>query len=65
MKRVVALLLIGACMPSAITAHAQQENWKQQFQKASVQILRSGVLSLFSFCGNSGGYHQYDSKLED
>src|ERR1039458_1841340 len=50
-KRLAALLLIGACMTSAITVHAETENWKQQFQKASDEYFDQAY---FPFAPSSG-----------
>ena len=66
MRKIVAYFVIGVCMCSAMTAHAANENWKQQFDEGLGRIFRPGLFSLC--CRRSGtlvGYHQYDTQLED
>jgi uncharacterized protein (DUF885 family) len=52
-------------MASAITAHAANENWKQQFQKTSDEYLDQVYFHYAPTQGTLAGYHQYDAQLED
>jgi uncharacterized protein (DUF885 family) len=65
MKTTVALLMIGACMSFAISALAAQENWKQQFQKASDEYFDQVYFHFAPSAGTQTGFHQYDAQLED
>jgi len=64
MKKTVALLAIGACMGSAVTAHAANDNWKQQFQKVSDEYFDMVYFHYGPSNGTQAGYHQYDMQLE-
>jgi uncharacterized protein (DUF885 family) len=65
MKKIVALTILGACMSSAITAHAEKETWKQQFRKASDEYLDQVYFHYAPTQGTLAGYHQFDTQLED
>jgi uncharacterized protein (DUF885 family) len=65
MKKIVALAVLGACMSSAITAHAEKEAWKQQFQNVSDEYLDQVYFHYAPTQGTLAGYHQYDTQLED
>jgi uncharacterized protein (DUF885 family) len=52
-------------MSSAMTAYAANENWKQQFQKASNEYLDQVYLRYQPTQGTQAGYHQFDTQLED
>jgi len=65
MKRVITLLAMGACMSSAITGHAANENWKQQFQKVSDEYFDQVYFHYGPTGGTLAGYHQYDAQLEN
>ena len=65
MKRVITLLAMGACMSSAITGYAANENWKQQFQKVSDEYFDQVYFHYGPTGGTLAGYHQYDAQLED
>jgi uncharacterized protein (DUF885 family) len=65
MKKFSALLAIGVCMCSAMSAHAANQDWKQQFQKASDEYLDQVYFHYGPTGGTLAGYHQYDTQLED
>jgi len=65
MKRVITLLALGACMSSAITGYAANENGKQRFQKVSDEYLDQVYFHYGPTGGTLAGYHQYDAQLED
>jgi uncharacterized protein (DUF885 family) len=65
MKKIAALLAIGVCMCSAISAHAEKETWKEQFQKVSDEYLDQVYFPFNPTGGTLVGYHQYDAQLED
>ena len=65
MKSVITLLAMGACMSSAITGYAANENWKQQFQKVSDEYFDQVYFHYGPTGGTLAGYHQYDAQLED
>jgi uncharacterized protein (DUF885 family) len=52
-------------MFSAITAYAANENWKQQFQKASDEYLDQVYLHYQPTQATLNGYHQHDAELEN
>jgi uncharacterized protein (DUF885 family) len=68
-KKIAALLALGACM-SAIVAHAEREKlteiyWKKVFVHASDEYFDQVYFPYQPTQGTSAGYHQYDAKLED
>jgi len=65
MKKILALVVSGVCMSSAITAHGAKETWKQQFEKASDEYLDQVYLRYQPTQGTQAGYHQYDTQLEN
>jgi len=65
MKKLSALLAIGVCMCSAISSHAANQNWKEQFQKVSDEYFDQVYFPYGPTGGTLVGYHQYDTKLED
>jgi uncharacterized protein (DUF885 family) len=52
-------------MSSAITGHAANENWKQQFQKVSDEYFDQVYFHYGPTGGTLAGYHQYDAQLEN
>ena len=52
-------------MGSAIAAHAEKENWKQQFEKVSDEYFDQVYFHYGPTNGTLAGYHQYDAQLED
>jgi len=52
-------------MASAISAHAANEDWKQQFQKVSDEYFDQVYFHYSPTSGTQVGYHQYDAQLED
>jgi uncharacterized protein (DUF885 family) len=65
MKKLSASLMMGACMTTALSAQATNENWKQQFQKVSDEYLDHVYLRYQPTQATLDGYHQYDAQLED
>ena len=69
MKRLAALLGIGACMTLTVAAHAQSETfsdaWKKHFHQISDQYFEQVYFSYQPTAGTTAGFHQYDTKLED
>ena len=65
LKKLVVQCAIGVFMSSAITAHAANENWKQQFQKVSDEYFDQVYFHYAPTQGTQAGYHQYDGQLED
>ncbi|HEX4031925.1 MAG TPA: DUF885 domain-containing protein [Terracidiphilus sp.] len=65
MKAALALFTIGATMSSALAAHAEQRNWKQQFQKISDEYFDQVYFRYAPSTATSIGFHQYDAQLED
>ena len=59
------LLVIGACMSSAIPVHAESEKSELQFQKVSDEYLDNVYFFYQPVDGTTAGYHQYDTRLED
>jgi len=51
-------------MCSAITAHAANGTWKEQFQKVSDEYLDQVYFHYSPTSGTLAGYHQYDPQLE-
>jgi uncharacterized protein (DUF885 family) len=64
MRKIAALFAIGACMGSAVTARAANENWKQQFEKVSDEYFDQVYLHYGPSTATQVGYHQYDAQLE-
>ena len=64
-KRIAALLVMGACMSPVVAARAQKEDWKDQFQKTSDEYFDQAYFPFAPSAGTAVGYHQYDAKLED
>ena len=52
-------------MCSAMNAHAANEDWKQQFQKASDDYFDQVYFHYGPTAGTLVGYHQYDTQLEN
>jgi uncharacterized protein (DUF885 family) len=65
MKKFLAMVAIGACMSTAMNAHAAKESWKEQFQKASDDYFDQVYFHYAPTQGTLAGYHQYDAQLED
>jgi uncharacterized protein (DUF885 family) len=65
MKKIPVLLAIGVAMTSSLCAHAANNDWKQQFQKASDEYFDQVYFHYGPTSGTLVGYHQYDTQLED
>ena len=52
-------------MLPAVTTHAANEGWKQQFAKVSDEYLDQVYLRYQPTQGTLAGYHQFDTQLED
>ena len=52
-------------MTIALSAHAANENWKQQFQKLSDEYLDQVYLRYQPTQATLDGYHEYDTQLEN
>ncbi len=65
MKRLFALIAIGACMSVATSARAATENWKQKFAQLSDEYFDQVYFPYAPTVGTQVGYHQYDTKLEN
>jgi len=52
-------------MTSAMTGHAANGNWKQQFQKVSDEYFDQVYFHFDPASGTLAGYHQYDAQLAD
>jgi uncharacterized protein (DUF885 family) len=65
MKNVLTLLALGACMSTAISAHAANDATMQQFQKVSDEYFDKVYFPNQPTAGTLTGYHQYDTQLED
>jgi uncharacterized protein (DUF885 family) len=65
MKKLSVLFVIGVFMASAISAHAANQNWKQQFEKVSDEYFDQVYFHYGPTGGTLAGYHQYDAQLED
>jgi uncharacterized protein (DUF885 family) len=69
-KKLVALLALGACMSSSVAAHSEKEKlseiyWKKVFVHASDEYFDQAYFPYQPTQGTLAGYHQYDTKLED
>ena len=65
MRKFVFLMAIGVFMASANAVYAANENWKQQFEKASNDFFDQVYFHYSPTSGTQVGYHQYDTRLED
>jgi len=65
MKRLFALVAIGACMSAATSAGAATENWKLKFAQLSDEYFDQVYFPYAPTVGTQVGYHQYDTKLEN
>jgi uncharacterized protein (DUF885 family) len=65
MKNLIALLGIGACMSTAINAHAATNNWKKKLEKATDEYLDQVYFHYAPSNATVTGYHQYDGQLDD
>ena len=52
-------------MSSAIIAQAENETWKQQFEKVSNEYFDQVYFHYGPTTGTLAGYHQYDTQLEN
>ena len=52
-------------MSGAVTAQAEMESWKQQFQRVSDEYFYQVYFHYAPTNGTLVGYHQYDGQLED
>jgi len=62
MKRTIALFILGACMSAMLAA---QQDWKQQFEKASDEYFDQFYFHFAPSAATQTGFHQYDGQLED
>ena len=65
MKRLFALIAIGACMSLGTSARAATEDWKQKFTQLSDEYFDQVYFPYSPTAGTQVGYHQYDTKLEN
>ena len=65
MRKILAPVVLGVCMFPAMPSHAANEDWKQQFEKASNEYLDEVYFHYAPTSGTLVGYHQYDAQLED
>jgi uncharacterized protein (DUF885 family) len=65
MKRLFALVAIGACLSAATSARAANENWKLKFAQLSEEYFDQVYFPYAPTVGTQVGYHQYDTKLEN
>jgi uncharacterized protein (DUF885 family) len=65
MKKLITAVAIGVCMTFAVTAQAEKESWKQQFEKVSDEYFDQVYFRYGPTNGTLAGYHQYDGQLED
>jgi uncharacterized protein (DUF885 family) len=66
----IALLVIGACMTTGLTAHAEKKKltevyWDKEFTHAADEYFDQVYFPYQPSQGTMVGYHQYDAKLED
>ena len=52
-------------MATAITAYAEKQDWKQQFERVSNEYFDTVYFHYAPSQGTQVGYHQYDAQLED
>jgi uncharacterized protein (DUF885 family) len=65
MKNLIALLGIGVCMSTAISAHAATNNWKKKLEKVTDQYLDQLYFHFAPSNATVTGYHQYDGQLDN
>jgi uncharacterized protein (DUF885 family) len=65
MNKSLALLALGACMSTAISADAANNAVQQNFQKTSDEYFDKVYFPNQPTVGTLTGYHQYDTQLED
>jgi uncharacterized protein (DUF885 family) len=65
MRKAASLFMIGACMSTAIAAHAAQDTWKQQLQKVSDEYFDQVYFHYAPSAATATGFHEYDGQLED
>jgi uncharacterized protein (DUF885 family) len=65
MEKLITAVAIGVCMTVAVTAQAEKESWKQQFEKVSDEYFDQVYFHYGPTGGTLVGYHQYDGQLED
>ncbi len=63
MKNALSSLIFGACMTTALAAHAADA--KAQFQQVSDEYFDKLYFPTQPTSGTLAGYHQYDTQLED
>jgi len=59
------MLATGVYMATAITAYAEKQDWKQQFERVSNEYFDTVYFHYAPSQGTQVGYHQYDAQLED
>lgn len=64
MKKLAAMFVMGACMSAMLTARAEKQSGKQQFQQLSDAYLDAVYFHYQPTQGTMAGYHQYDTQLE-
>lgn len=65
MYKSLVLLVLGACMSTAMNARAQTPTAQQRFQLVSDQYFDKVYFPNQPTTGTLTGYHQYDTQLED
>ena len=69
MKKLIAMIIMGAGMPTGWTAHAEKKltavYWDRDFLHLSDEYFDQVYFLYQPTQGTSAGYHQYDAKLED
>jgi uncharacterized protein (DUF885 family) len=65
MKRLFALIAMGACMSLGASAQMATDDWKHKFTKLSDEYFDQLYFPYSPTAGTQVGYHQYDTKLEN
>ena len=65
MNKSIALLALGACMSTALSAQPANPAIQQQFQKVADEYFDKIYFPNQPTIGTLTGYHQYDTQLED
>jgi uncharacterized protein (DUF885 family) len=65
MRKIAVFFTIGACMSTAIAAHAAPETWKQRLDTVTDEYFDQVYFRYAPSTATSTGFHQYDTQLED
>jgi len=65
MKNILALIVLGACMTTALPADATTGSAQRLFQRVSDEYFDTVYFPNQPTVGTLTGYHQYDTRLED